>query len=118
MSAELKYSLATAKLTGDTKTKVIETIQQIPDYGKLRLEHELTLLGIRIVEDNITKKSKVDKKKLLLEAMVDVFNLTEEEQKVLGEQIEFFHGRKMIRKSKFAKVVWRVVSSWVLKKFG
>ena len=116
MSA-LKYSLKNQQLYCETKNKIVEAISKIPEYQQLRKNSEAILLAVRIVEDWITKKSKIDKKKLVLEALTALFCLDANEQLTAGQQIDFFHERGMIRKSKISKVVISYLANLFLKKF-
>ena len=113
----LKYSLQTHQLYGETKNKIVEAISKIPEYHQLKKSSEVILLAVRIVEDWITKKSKIDKKKLVLEALTSLFCLDASEQVLTGQQIDFFHERGMIRKTKLSKVVFSYLANLFLKKF-
>ena len=63
MNLEYKHSLNIFFVYNDLVNKIVEKIKEIPNYENLKLDVELTLHICNIIENIITKKDKVDKKK-------------------------------------------------------
>ena len=55
----------------DTLVKKIK--EEIPKFEELKLNIELTLLCYNIVENTVKKKTKVDKEKLVVDSLTEVF---------------------------------------------
>ena len=100
----------------DTLVKKIK--EEIPKYEELKLNIELTLLCCNIVENTVKKKTKVDKEKLVVDALTDVFTLTEIDQKTIKDQIEFLFTNGKILKVDEVKKFFRDAGAWFSKKFG
>ena len=92
--------------------------EEIPKFEELKLNIELTLLCCNIVENTVKKKTKIDKEKLVIDALTQVFNLTEEEQKTIKNQIEFLFNNNKIVKIDETKKFFKSVGDWFIKKFG
>jgi hypothetical protein len=60
----------------------------------------------------------VDKEKLVVDALTDVFSLQEPEQKTLKDQIEFLFTNGRIVKVDEVKKFFKSVGDWFVKKFG
>ena len=100
----------------DTLVKKIK--EEIPKYEDLKLNIELTLLCCNIVENSVKKKTKVDKEKLVIESLTEIFILTEEEQKTIKNHIEFLHTNKKIVKVDETVKFFKTVGDWFARKFG
>ena len=92
--------------------------EEIPKFEDLKLNIELTLLCCNIVENTVKKKTKVDKEKLVVDALTDVFTLTEIDQKTIKDQIEFLFTNGKILKVDEVKKFFRDAGAWFSKKFG
>jgi len=92
--------------------------EEIPKFEELKLNIELTLLCCNIVENTVKKKTKVDKEKLVVDALTDVFTLTEIDQKTIKDQIEFLFTNGKILKVDEVKKFFRDAGAWFSKKFG
>lgn len=92
--------------------------EEIPKFEELKLNIELTLLCCNIVENTVKKKTKVDKEKLVVDALTDVFSLQETEQKTIKDQIEFLFTNGKILKVDEVKKFFRDAGAWFSKKFG
>jgi len=92
--------------------------EEIPKFEELKLNIELTLLCCNIVENTVKKKTKIDKEKLVVDALREVFNLTEDEQKTIKNQIEFLFNNNKIVKIDETKKFFKSVGDWFVRKFG
>ena len=92
--------------------------EEIPKFEELKLNIELTLLCCNIVENTVKKKTKIDKEKLVVDALREVFNLTEDEQKTIKNQIEFLFNNNKIVKIDETKKLFKSVGDWFQRKFG
>ena len=92
--------------------------EDIPKFEELKLNIELTLLCCNIVENTVTKKTKVDKEKLVVDSLTEVFTLTEEEQKTLKGQIDFLYDNKKIIKVDACKKFLKSAQDWFYRKCG
>ena len=100
----------------DTLVKKIK--EEIPKFEELKLNIELTLLCCNIVENTVKKKTKVDKEKLVVDSLTEIFTLNEEEQKTIKSHIEFLHSNKRIVKVDEVKKFFKDVGDWFVRKFG
>ena len=100
------------------QTLIKKIKEEIPKFEDLKLNIELTLLCCNIVENTVKKKTKVDKEKLVVDALTDVFTLTEIDQKTIKDQIEFLFTNGKILKVDEVKKFFRDAGAWFSKKFG
>ena len=100
------------------QTLIKKIKEEIPKFEELKLNIELTLLCCNIVENTVKKKTKVDKEKLVVEALTNVFTLQETEQKTIKDQIEFLFTNGKILKVDEVKKFFRDAGAWFSKKFG
>jgi hypothetical protein len=100
------------------QTLITKIKEEIPKFEELKLNIELTLLCCNIVENTVKKKTKVDKEKLVVDALTDVFSLQEPEQKTLKDQIDFLYHNGKIVKIDEVKKFFTSVGAWFAKKLG
>ena len=115
---DLKNSLSKHFVFHDLVNVLVTKIKEIPKFEELKLNIELTLLCCNIVENSVKKKTKVDKEKLVVESLTQIFTLTEEEQKTIKNHIEFLHTNKRIVKIDEVKKFFKDVGAWFVRKFG
>jgi hypothetical protein len=99
---------------------ILKDIQKIPNYQSLKNEVEILLHICNLIENLISKnKQKIDKKKLVLDIMAQVFCCnSDSEKEVLEKQIQFLYDNKLITKvTKFKQVAKKVfaVANFILK---
>jgi len=77
---------------------------EIPELQDLKLNPEVTKLVCNLVEDIIKRGNPfgIDKQQLVLEILTKQFNLTEDEQMHVNQQITFLFDNGQIKKSKKA----------------
>ena len=75
---------------------ILKDIQKIPNYQSLKNEVEILLHICNLIENLISKnKQKIDKKKIVLDIMAQVFCCnSDSEREVLEKQIQFFYYRE------------------------
>ena len=115
---DLKNSLSKHFVFHDLVNVLVTKIKEIPKFEELKLNIELTLLCCNIVENSVKKKTKVDKEKLVVESLTQIFTLTEDEQKTIENHIEFLHTNKRIVKIDEVKTFFKDVGDWFCRKFG
>jgi hypothetical protein len=101
---------------------ILKDIQKIPNYQSLKNEVEILLHICNLIENLISKnKQKIDKKKLVLDIMAQVFHFNSDSEKEgLEKQIQFLYDNKLITKvTKFKQVAKKVfaVANFILKEF-
>ena len=115
---DLKHGLSKHFIFHDLVNVLVTKIKEIPKFEQLKLNIELTLLCCNIVENTVKKKTKVDKEKLVVDSLTEVFTLTEQEQKTIKDQIEFLFTNGKILKVDEVKKFFKDVGAWFVKKFG
>jgi len=107
-------------LKNDIMDFILKDIQKIPNYQSLKNEVEILLHICNLIENLISKnKQKIDKKKLVIDIMAQVFCCnSDSEREVLEKQIQFLYDNKLITKvTKFKQVAKKVfaVANFILK---
>lgn len=93
-------------------------VKEIENYGDLKLKNEITKFVAKLVEEGIhhaplTKKQKklLNKKAIILEVIKQVFDLCEEELKLVEDQIEYNQENKLVKKKSLLKKSLKVVKN-------
>ena len=115
---DLKNSLSKHFVFHDLVNVLVTKIKEIPKFEELKLNIELTLLCCNIVENSVKKKIKVDKEKLVVDSLTEIFNLTDEEQKTIKNHIEFLFTNGKILKVDEVKKFFKSVGDWFVRKLG
>ena len=115
---DLKHGLSKHFIFHDLVNVLVTKIKEIPKFEQLKLNIELTLLCCNIVENTVKKKTKVDKEKLVVDSLTEIFTLNEEEQKTIKNHIEFLHSNKRIVKVDETIKFFKSVGDWFVRKFG
>jgi hypothetical protein len=86
--------------------QIAEKIKLIPQYEKIRVEIELVKTVANIVENCVKKgnSKKIDKKQLVIDALSQVFNYSQEEKNLVASLVDFLFNNKQIRKSSYYKL--------------
>lgn len=90
---------------------LVEELNKIPQLEDLKLNQDLTKLLCTVVEEvNLNKsiKGKIDKKNLVIQVLVKVFNLTEDEQLIISNNIDFMCDNKLIQKSSLCTKMFKL----------
>ena len=103
--------------------KISELIMQIPDYGRdnIRVELELIRTVCNIVENSSIPKNnkdnlKVDKKKLVIDALHKVFAYSENEKNIVANIIDFLFNNKFIKKIGYYKLAKNFAMKYIKAK--
>ena len=91
---------------------------EIKSIDKLRLDPELSLLICNLVENSIKagNKNKIDKKQLAIQILTQIFNLSDSEQVIISQQIDFLIANNKIEKVKMITNVKNFLSALLVKK--
>ena len=101
------------------KSGIIDKINKIPDFQKLRMHPELTSLVCNIVENSIknnSKNHKIDKKQLVLEILSAPFSLNINEMQYIKDQIDYLYTNKRIKALPILKVMLKSIDGWLQRK--
>ena len=94
-----KHSLMTDIKKAKTIQNIISNIQQIPDFQKYKNDLEIIKYVCNLTENLIKeKKSGLMKKEIVITSLTKVFNLTENEKKMISDAVEFLSNNKKIKK--------------------
>ena len=94
-----KHSLMTDIKKAKTIQNIISNIQQIPDFQKYKNDLEIIKYVCNLTENLIKeKKSGLMKKEIVITSLTKVFNLNENEKKMVSDTIEFLSNNKKIKK--------------------
>ena len=96
----LKSSLKSHAIAEILKTKVLEEVKKIPNIGLFKHHIELTELICTIIENSIKKKHKINKKKLALDIINELFGLSPEDSILLDHQIEYILENGLVKKNR------------------
>ena len=115
---DLKHGLSKHFFYNSLVQLIAVKIGAIPLVEDLRMNTELTLLVCNITENSVPSKKKIDKEKLVVEALTKVFTLTDDEQKTIKSQIEFLYDNKQIIKIDKVSKFFNDAGAWFVKKFS
>ena len=94
-----KHSLMTDIKNVKTIQNIISNIQQIPEFQKYKNDLEIIKYVCNLTENLIKeKKSGLMKKEIVITSLTKVFNLTENEKKMISDAVEFLSNNKKIKK--------------------
>ena len=80
---------------------IVEELKKIPSLDRLRMNPELTKMVCQVIEEvSLAKpiKGKIDKKTLVIEVFSKLFDLTEDEQKLMSNDIDFCCNNNLIKR--------------------
>ena len=84
--------------------------------SKYKLDTEFLTFLTNLIEYLVQKKDKVDKQKIALDIMRDVFGATEEELELIKRNIDYLHSNKVIKKVSYYKLFKTAIFEWFRKK--
>ena len=94
-----KHSLMTDIKKAKTIQNIISNIQQIPEFQKYKNDLEIIKYVCNLTENLIKeKKSGLMKKEIVITSLTKVFNLNENEKKMISDAVEFLSNNKKIKK--------------------
>ena len=83
---------------------------------KYKLDTEFLTFLTNLIEYLVEKKDKVDKQKIALDIMRDVFCATEDEIDLIKRNIDYLHSNKVIKKVSYYKLFKTAIFEWFRKK--
>lgn len=114
----LKHSLMQSAVFKEISDNMLVYIKQVPNLEEHKLNNELILLLCNLIENLCKKKHKIDKLNLLITTMKRVIPLTESDEQVIKQAVEFLHSNKTIKavaKSKYTKFFLKKFMGSLLK---
>jgi hypothetical protein len=98
--------------------KAVNYIKLIPAYGELKLDPQLTLLVLDIIQNEINKLPGSNIIDLLIQILNTVFSLTDLENEVIKLQIKFLNNNKHVKGIPFSKKFLKSSVRWFTRKLG
>jgi len=117
-SVDLKGSLLNHFENESLIQDLIKFVKLIPNYGKLKLDIELTSLIINIIEDKLKGKSTDDKTNILVQVLTQIFNLNPNEITIIQQQITFLQNNNFIKGIPITKKIFKYITKWIFRKIG
>jgi hypothetical protein len=116
---EVKNLLANDIKRIQIKSKIINRIKELGlNLVAYRMNNELLLLILNLIEHLVLKKDKINKKELAIEIINELFQLTPPEKQTISDNIEFLWINKAIKKVSFWKLFKAGMCEWFFKKKG
>ena len=113
----LKNNLFTDFREDTVKRVVLERLRELNMMnGKYKMDTEFLTFLVNLIEYLVQKKDKIDKKKLALDVMRDVFSASPEELELIARNIEYLHVNKGIKKVSYYKLFKTALAEWFRKK--
>jgi len=115
--ADLSFSI---KSHYDTQTLILKLtayIQKIPNYQKLKLDSELTLLAMNIIKNEVTDKT-IDQTDLLVQIFTPLFDMTPSDITILQQQVIFLKNHNHVIGIPLTKKFVKSTIKWASNKFG
>lgn len=114
-----KRKLFKADLEKQLQQIMEEKIKSLPNYLDLRLHPELILLCCQLVENSINnnKKTKVDKRQLVVDVLSKIFTYNVNDKKQAEETIDFLHSTKKIHRVKLAVKLGHLILDWIKRRW-
>ena len=94
--------------------KVSLLIKEIPEFGALKLNHDLCVYVCNLVH-NMVKSKTIDKDAIVLQVMTKTFDLNETEQAALKDQIEYLQSSGAVQKISNMKLLYHAIKKKVIK---
>ena len=116
-----KNKLKVQKYNSELFNLIVAKIKEIEGYEKLRFDNELLKFVCTCIENGVKvktdkDKTKIDKKKLVMEIYATVFTMTDSEKTVLGNSIDFLCDNKMIKQYSGIKKYGSLIGSYLKSK--
>ena len=115
--AELVKKAGTLKLhseINDIIARVSLLIKEIPEFGALKLNHDLAVYVLNLVT-NMVKSKTIDVEAITIQVMTKVFDLNETEQAALKDQIQYLQSSGAIQKISNMKLLYNAIKKKVIK---
>jgi hypothetical protein len=116
-NADLTFSLKEHYDTHSLIEKATQYIKLIPNYQKLRLDPQLTLLILNIIQNEIKQKD-FDHIALLIQILTPLFGLNDFDINIIKQQIAFLKNNSHIIGIPYSKKAFKSASRWIFRKIG
>ena len=115
----LKNNLFADYREHEVKQKIIARIHELNlQHPKYKLDSEFLTFLTNAIEHLVQKKDHVDKKKLAIEIMVDLFGISDDEKQLIARNIEYLHSNKVIKRMSWYKLFRTGMKEWFRKKWS
>jgi hypothetical protein len=109
----LKNNLFQDYRESTVKRVVIERLRELDMMAqKYKLDAELLTFVVNLIEHLVVKKDKIDKKKLAISIMRDVFSATDDDIELISRNIEYLHANKGIKKVSYYRLFKTAMREW------
>ena len=112
----LKNGLARDQKCADIISALVLRIKALPNFQTYKADVEVLLLCCNTVEHLVVKTDKIDKSKLVIDALTQIFSLTPDEQALTKITIDFLNNHNRIKTVSQINVAKNAVWDWVQKK--
>jgi hypothetical protein len=113
---DVKHNLKHDLVFYEIKEKIKQRLTQFPDYGRYKTDSEFLLLACNLIENLIKKSLKVNKKELCLTIYKEIFEMSEDDTKLVESNIEFLFNNKKFKKVSYYKLFMTGLSEWLKRK--
>jgi hypothetical protein len=113
---EFKHNLNNHVLYQDIITNITTKLCSIPNIASLKGDIELILYICNVTENIVKKGNKIDKKALVIQILINLFQLSQSEQDIAGHTIEFLFNNKKIKAIHIMKKCFKYLGTWFVKK--
>jgi hypothetical protein len=101
----------------EIKNKIISRLNELHLCdSKYKNDNQLLNLICELIEHLVMKKDKINKKELAIDIYLALFGLTDDEKKVLENNINFLWSNQMIKKVSLYKLFKTGIKEWFRKK--
>ena len=121
MSINLSYikprnSLSVACIKSDLCNAIILRVQSIDGFQNLKFDNELLIFVCNCIENTVDSK-KLDKKTLVLEIFIKLFELSEQESAIISKSVDFLCDNSLVAKVPSIQKYSSILSSYMRSKF-
>jgi Rps23 Pro-64 3,4-dihydroxylase Tpa1-like proline 4-hydroxylase len=115
---DFKHNLKRLQTEAELKEMITTKIREIPTYQALKYDVELTLFICNLIENATKDKNvkKFNKKDFVINVMSELFTLSENDKKILGDQIEFLKANGKIKRVGYIKILRTYFYGWAKRK--
>ena len=112
-----KHKLKSHHIYFSLVNQIVDLVNKIPEFQKLRCETELVRTICNMVENSTIPKSsdglKIDKKQLVMDCLHKIFGYSEQEKLIVSAMIDFLFSNKFIKKSSYYKLTKNFIKKYI-----
>lgn len=113
----LKNNLFSDFREDQIKKTIIARLQELNmTQSKYKLDAEFLTFLTNLIEYLVEKKDKIDKKKLAVDIMREIFGATDEELDLIKRNIDYLHSNKVIKRVSYYKLFKTAFCEWFKRK--